>query len=90
MFDGELKTTKIQEVRLSAVRAEAALEAAQDALAFSGAILRGLSIRPAAIGVDLVLRLAGLEDAAAERLAECLARRPGVGPVRLEHCWVRP
>jgi hypothetical protein len=88
MFDGELNTFKVQELRLAVARPETALRIVQHALD-AGACLHSLSIRPSQGRLDVLLRLTGLEDAEALITASRLATEPDVQRVRLEHCWVR-
>lgn len=76
--------------RKAAGRAHAALQAVDDALQATGAELLSLSIRPVAAQVEAVLRVSGLDDAAARGLSDRLAHQPGVIDTRVEHCWVRP
>lgn len=90
MFDPDSNIGKLQELRLTAQGAEALLEAIGEALAVSGGDLDSLSLRRAEPGSEAVVRLAGVSDAAAERLADRLLRRRGVLEVRLVHHWVRP
>lgn len=90
MSDDELTTAKVQQLRLTATCAFAALQTVDDALTATGAELVSLSIRPVAARIEAVLRVSGLGDEAARRLSDRLAGRAGVIDVRVEHCWVRP
>ena len=72
---------------ISARHASAALLAVEDAMKASGAELCGLSLKPVGAIVEGVLRLRGVDEPAAERLAARLAGRLGVHSARLEHHW---
>ena len=74
-------------VVVSATHPRAALLAIEASLAASEAQLCGLSLKPVGRIVEGVMRLRGLDDSAAERLAERLARGLGVQSVRVEHHW---
>ena len=74
-------------VVVSASHPRAALLAIEASLAASEAELCGLSLKPVGRIVEGVMRLRGLEDGAAERLAERLAGGLGVQSVRVEHHW---
>ena len=74
-------------VVVSASHPRAALLAIEASLAASEAELCGLSLRPVGRIVEGVMRLRGLDDRAAERLAERLADSLGVQSVRVEHHW---
>jgi hypothetical protein len=66
---------------------QAALRAADHALSAAAAELAGLTLKPVGEIVEGVLRLRGLDDAAAERLAGRLAGTLGVQSVRVERLW---
>jgi hypothetical protein len=74
-------------VVVSATHPRAALLAIEASLAASDAQLCGLSLKPVGRIVEGVMRLRGLDDSAAERLAERLAGGLGVRSVRVEHHW---
>lgn len=74
-------------VVLAARHARAALLAVEQSLAASTAELTGLSLKPVGVIVEGVLRLRGLDDLEAERLADRLASGLGVQSVRVEHQW---
>ena len=74
-------------VVVSARHARAALLAIEDSLGASSAELCGMSLKPVGAIVEGVLRLRGLDDPAAERLAQRLASSLGVHSVRVEHQW---
>ena len=76
-------------VLVCASHARAALLAIEESLGASEAELCGLSLKPVGRIVEGVLRLRGLDEAAAERLAERLAGRLGVHSARVEHHWGR-
>ena len=76
-------------VLVCASHARAALLAIEESLGASEAELCGLSLKPVGRIVEGVLRLRGLDEAAAERLAQRLAGRLGVHWARVEHHWVR-
>ena len=65
----------------------AALLAIEELLTGSRAELFGLSLKPVGAIVEGVLRLKGLDDLEAERLASRLAGFLGVHSVRVEHQW---
>ena len=70
---------------MAARHPRAALLAVEDTLAATGAELCGFSLKPVGRIVEGVLRVRGLDDLGAERLAARLAARIGVDSVRLEH-----
>ena len=72
---------------VSARHARAALIAIEDGLGASSAELCGLTLKPVGAIVEGVLRLKGLDDLAAERLAQRLSDGLGVHSVRVEHQW---
>ena len=72
---------------VAARHARAALAAIEDGLATSSAELCGLTLKPVGAIVEGVLRLKGLDDQGAERLAERLSAGLGVHSVRVEHQW---
>jgi hypothetical protein len=74
-------------VVVSARHARAALLAIEDGLGASPAELCGLSLKPVGAIVEGVLRLRGLDDLAAERLAQRLSAGLGVHSVKVEHQW---
>ena len=74
-------------VVVSASHPRAALLAIEASLAASEAELCGLSLKPVGRIVEGVMRLRGLDDLAAERLAERLAGGLGVHSARVEHHW---
>lgn len=74
-------------VLVSARHARAALLAIEDSLGASAAELCGLTLRPVGAIVEGVLRLRGLDDLAAERLAQRLSAGLGVHSVKVEHQW---
>ncbi|HEX5377544.1 MAG TPA: hypothetical protein VFW47_03180 [Phenylobacterium sp.] len=74
-------------VLVSARHARAALLAIEDGLGAHPAELCGLTLRPVGAIVEGVLRVKGLDDQAAERLAARLSSGLGVHSVRLEHQW---
>ena len=77
-----------QHVLLVAARhARAALVAIEQALDACPGELGGLTLKPVGAIVEGVLRLKGLDDPAAERLAERLSQALGVQSVRVEHQW---
>ena len=87
MSDSDLALRKLQELRLLASDARAAMVAAQEAL--NGAELHSLSVCARRDAAEGRLRLRGLSDQEAERLTARLRALPGVREVRLEQ-WVRP
>lgn len=74
-------------VVVSARHARAALLAIEDGLGASPAELCGLSLKPVGAIFEGVLRLRGLDDLAAERLAQRLSAGLGVHSVKVEHQW---
>lgn len=72
---------------VAARHARAALLAIEDTLGASRAELGGLTVKPVGAIVEAVLRLKGLDDLEAERLAARLAGSLGVHSVRVEHQW---
>jgi hypothetical protein len=74
-------------VVVSARHARAALLAIEDGLGASPGELCGLSLKPVGAIVEGVLRLRGLDDLAAERLAQRLSAGLGVHSVKVEHQW---
>lgn len=74
-------------VLLSARHVRAALLAIEDSLSACSAELCGLTLKPVGAIVEGVLRLRGLDDLAAERLAQRLSAGLGVHSVKLEHQW---
>lgn len=77
-----------QHVLLVAARhARAALLAIGQTLDACPGELCGLTLKPVGAIVEGVLRLKGLDDPAAERLADRLAQGLGVQSVRVEHQW---
>jgi hypothetical protein len=72
---------------VAARHARAALLAIEDTLGASPAELCGLTLKPVGAIVEGVLRLRGLDDLEAERLATRLSRALGVHSVRVEHQW---
>jgi hypothetical protein len=65
----------------------AALLAIEGVLGASRGELYGLTLKPVGAIVEAVLRLKGLNDEEAERLAARLAGALGVQSVRVEHQW---
>ena len=76
-------------VLFAARHPRAALLAIEDTLGGSPAELGGLTLKPVGRIVEAVLRLRGLDDADAERLASRLSGALGVSAVRVEHRWGR-
>jgi hypothetical protein len=74
-------------VVLSARHTRAALLAIEDSLGSSPAELCGLSLKPVGAIVEAVLRLRGLDDRTADRLAQRLSAGLGVHSVKVEHQW---
>jgi hypothetical protein len=74
-------------VLLSARHVRAALLAIEDSLGASPAELCGLTLKPVGAIVEGVLRLRGLDDRGADRLAQRLSAGLGVHSVRVEHQW---
>lgn len=74
-------------VLLAARHARAALLAIEEGLGAHPAELCGLTLRPVGAIVEGVLRVKGLDDPAAERLAQRLSAGLGVHSVRLERHW---
>ena len=72
---------------VTARHARAALLAIEEVLGASQAELGGLTLKPVGAIVEGVLRLRGLDDREAERLAARLAGQVGVQSVRVEHLW---
>ena len=74
-------------VLVSARHVRAALLAIEDSLGACPAELCGLTLKPVGSIVEGVLRLRGLDDPAAERLAQRLSAGLGVHSVKVEHQW---
>lgn len=72
---------------LTAFNTRAALLAIDGALSASTAKLCGLSLKPLGEMVEGVLRVQGVDEAAAEILCEDLSAALGVRSARLEHQW---
>ena len=68
----------------------ACLKAVSSVLGREGGQVGGFSLKPVGSRFEGVLRLTGVDDDAAERVAALIAARPHVGSVRTEHHWVRP
>jgi hypothetical protein len=87
--DAAAPSSALHVVLVCASHARAALLAIEESLGASEAELCGLSLKPVGRIVEGVLRLRGLDEAAAERLAARLAGRLGVHSARVEHHWGR-
>lgn len=85
--DAAAPSGALRVVLVCATHARAALLAIEESLGASEAELCGLSLKPVGRIVEGVLRLKGLDEAAAERLAERLAGQLGVRSARVEHHW---
>lgn len=70
---------------VAARHARAALRAIEDGLWMSGAEMSGLTLKPVGQIVEGVVRLKGLTEPEAQRLAGRLAQGLGVHSVRVEH-----
>ena len=68
----------------------ACLEAVSSVLSRAGGQVRGLSLKPVGQQFEAVLRLTGVDEAAADRVAAMISAWPDAGSVRVEHQWVRP
>ena len=68
----------------------ACLDAVAGVLRRSACEVRGFSLKPVGGSFEAVLRIAGLDALAADKLADSIAAWPGAGAVRLEHHLVRP
>ena len=55
-----------------------------------GADVHAFSLKPVALRFEAVLRLVGIDDAAADRVASMIAAWPQAGSVQAEHQWMRP
>jgi hypothetical protein len=64
---------------------QATLAAIADGLCRIECQLHGLSLKPVGASFEAVLRLAGISEGAAERLAASIAAWPRAGSVRVEH-----
>lgn len=67
----------------------ACLEAVTGVLGQGAAALSGFSLKRVGSRFEAVLQLTGLDDDAAEQVANLIAARPNAGSVRTEHHWVR-
>jgi len=64
---------------------QATLAALADGLGRIDGQLRGFSLKPVGARFEAVLRLTGIGEAGAERLAASIAAWPNAGSVRVEH-----
>jgi hypothetical protein len=65
------------------------LEAITHALPRSPGWMRGLSLKPVGMQFEVTLRLSGLAEAGAERVASLISAWPNAGSVKVEHQWMR-
>lgn len=77
-------------ILISTASPKACLEAVSSAVRRAGGEVSAFSLKPVGSRFEAVLRLAGIDDTAAERVAAMIAAWPDAGSVRTEHQWVRP
>jgi hypothetical protein len=75
---------------ISTASPTACLEAVSSVVGRVGGHVGAFSLKPVAMRFEAVLRLSGIDDAAAARVASMIAAWPQAGSVRVEHQWVRP
>jgi hypothetical protein len=77
-------------ILISTAAPVACLEAVSSVLGRVGCDVGAFSLKPVALQFEGVLRLAGMDEASADRVAAMIAAWPHAGSVRIEHQWVRP
>lgn len=77
-------------ILISTASPMACLEAVSSVLARVGGEVAAFSLKPVALRFEGVLRLTGMDVAAADRVAAMIAAWPHAGAVRIEHQWWRP
>jgi hypothetical protein len=77
-------------ILISTAAPVACLEAMSSVLSRAGGQVRGLSLKPVGLQFEAVLRLTGVDEAAADRVATMIGAWPDAGSVHVEHQWVRP
>jgi hypothetical protein len=70
---------------ISTRSSQACLEAVADILGRCGGQMRGFTLKPAGSGFEAVLRVTGIDEAAAWRLAGLINAWPEAGTAHLEH-----
>jgi len=76
-------------ISISTVSPQACLDAVPSALRQCGGRVRGFNLKPAGVGFEAVLRLTGIGEAAAERIAALITAWPDAGSAHLEHQVLR-
>ncbi len=91
MFDAPASTTLAQRqlILIATASPIACLEAVSSVLPRAGGQVLAFSLKPVGRQFEATLRLVGLDDAGADRVAAMIAAWPGAGSVRTEHQWVR-
>jgi hypothetical protein len=77
-------------ILISTASPRACLEAVSSVLGRVGGDVGAFSLKPVALRFEGVLRLTGVDEVAADRVAAMIAAWPQAGSVRIEHQWVRP
>lgn len=77
-------------ILIATTRPQATLAAIADGLGRIDGELRGLSLKPVGASFEAMLRLTGIGEAGAERLAASIAAWPNAGSVRVEHQALLP
>ena len=72
-------------ISISTISPQACLDAVPSALRQCGGRVCGFTLKPSGAGFEAVLRLSGIGEAAAERIAYMIAAWPEAGSARLEH-----
>jgi hypothetical protein len=76
-------------IMISTASPTACLEAVSSVVGRVGGHVGAFSLKPVAMRFEAVLRLGGLDAAAADRVASMIAAWPQAGSVRIEHQWLR-
>jgi hypothetical protein len=77
-------------ILISTASPKACLKAVSSVVYRVGGDVSAFSLKPAGSRFEAVLRLVGIDDAGAERVAAMIAAWPDAGSVRTEHQWGRP
>lgn len=86
--DDQLRLVHV--ILIATAKPRATLAAVASELGRSHGELRGLTLKPVGARFDAVLRLTGIDEEAAERLAAAIAAWPNAGSVSVEHQALRP
>jgi hypothetical protein len=86
--DDQLRLVHV--ILIATATPQATLAAIADGLGRVHGQLCGLSLKPVGARFDAVLRLTGIGEMAAERLAAAIAAWPNAGSVRVEHQALLP